>query len=310
MPFNRELDFEYGRVQRLSPLVRRVIAHNPGPYTFHGTGTYLVGNGDVAVIDPGPAQPAHVAAILEATDGERISHLLVTHTHRDHSPACAALQAATGAPTLGFGPHPRHEGWRQVEEGADYAFEPDLPLRDGERVLVREAGWTLGAIHTPGHTSNHLCFALAEEQALFCGDHVMGWSTSVIAPPDGHMGDYLASLRRLRGRGERIYYPTHGAPIDDPQSLLAAYLAHRERREREVLACLAGGPQVIPEMVHSMYPGLDRRLLPAAGCSVLAHLLLLIEQRRVRTDGDASLETVFELIADRSAPGPDGESFA
>ena len=293
IPFNRTLEFEYGRVQRLSPLVRRVIAHNPGPYTFHGTGTYLVGNGEVAVIDPGPAQPAHVAALLEATAEERITHLLVTHTHRDHSPACVSLHAATGAPTLGFGPHPRHAGWQAVEEGADYDFEPAIRLHDGER--IDGDGWTLIALHTPGHTSNHLCFALPEEQALFCGDHVMGWSTSVIAPPDGDMGAYLASLRRLRGRTDRIYYPTHGAPIDDPPTMLDAYLAHREQREREVLACLRDGARVIPEMVHRMYPDLDRRLLPAAGCSVLAHLLLLVEQRRVRCDGPATLESVYEL---------------
>ncbi len=301
IPFDRTLEFEYGRPQQLSPLVRRVIARNPGPFTFHGTGTYLVGNGEVAVIDPGPAQPAHVAAILEATEGERITHLLVTHTHRDHSPACGALHAATGAPTLGFGPHARNEGWQEVEEGADYEFQPELRLREGERVTG--TGWTLVALHTPGHTSNHLCFALDQERALFCGDHVMGWSTSVIAPPDGHMGDYLASLQRLRGRGDRVFYPTHGAPIAEPERMLEAYLAHRAHREQQVLACLAEGVRVIPEMVHRMYPGLDRRLLPAAGCSVLAHLALLVEQGRVAASDGATLESIYSLIGrDRNGP--------
>ena len=280
-------------MDRLSTRVRRVIAHNPGPYTFHGTGTYIVGNGEVAVIDPGPAQPAHVAALLEALGDERVSHILVTHTHRDHSPAAASLKAATGAPTLGFGPHHRHEGWQQVEEGADFEFEPDLRLLDGERVAGGD--WSLESVHTPGHTSNHLCFALTEEGALFCGDHVMGWSTSVIAPPDGDMGAYLASLRRLLQRAEQVYYPTHGAPIREPRRLVEAYLRHREDRERQVLDCLADGIGVVPEMVHRMYPGLDRRLLPAAGCSVLAHLLLLFDQGRVSCDGRPTLESEYRL---------------
>jgi len=294
IPFDRSLEFQYGRVDRLSPLVRRVIAHNPGPYTFHGTGTYLVGNGEVAVIDAGPAQAAHVAAILEATEGETITHLLVTHTHRDHSPAATALKATLGIATHGYGPHPRHDGWEQVEEGADYDFVPDVTLRDGE--AIHGEGWTLTTLHTPGHTSNHLCFALGEERALFCGDHVMGWATSVIAPPDGDMGDYLRSLRKLLARDERIYFPTHGAPIVDPQLMVAAYIAHREQRERQILECLSAGITVIPEMVHRMYPGLDRRLLRAAGCSVLAHLLLLLEHGRVRSADGATLESVYELV--------------
>lgn len=293
IPFDRTLEFEYGRVDRLTPLVRRVIAHNPSPFTFHGTGTYLVGNGEVAVIDPGPAQPAHVAALLEAMDGEQVSHIVVTHTHRDHSPAAATLEALTGAPTHGYGPHPRHEGWQQVEEGADYDFVPDVRLHDGERLAGGD--WTLQAVHTPGHTSNHLCFALAEERALFCGDHVMGWSTSVIAPPDGDMGAYLHSLRRLLMRDDRRYYPTHGAPVEAPHELVRAFIRHRERREQQVLECLADDVSVVPEMVHRMYPGLDRRLLPAAGCSVLAHLLLLFEQGRVHCEGSPTLESVYTL---------------
>lgn len=291
IPFVRELEFEYGLVSRLSPLVRRVIAHNPGPFTFHGTGTYIIGNGEVAVVDPGPNQAAHVEALVEALDGETVSHLLVTHTHRDHSPAAAPLKALTGAPTLAFGRHPRIEGAERVEEGADYEFAPDMTLVDGE--LVRGSGWTMEVLHTPGHTSNHLCFSLREEHALFCGDHVMGWSTTVIAPPDGDMRAYLLSLRRLLQHDERVYYPTHGAPIHQPQEMVRAFIAHREARERQVLACLADDVKVIPEMVHRMYPGLDRRLLRAAGCSVLAHLLLLVEEGRAGCDGPPTLESIY-----------------
>ena len=245
IPFVRDLAFDYGVAEQVSPLIRRIIAHNPSPFTFYGTGTYIVGRGSVAVIDPGPALSEHVDAILAALPGETVSHLLITHTHRDHSPAAAALQAATGAPTYGFGPHgARRDAGGEVEEGADRDFVPDVALGDGAR--LEGAGWTLEAVHTPGHTSNHLCYALTEEGALFSGDHVMGWSTSVIAPPDGDMAAYMSSLRRCLARSDRIYWPTHGPPITEPARHVAAFLAHREEREQQIIACLEAGIERIP----------------------------------------------------------------
>jgi glyoxylase-like metal-dependent hydrolase (beta-lactamase superfamily II) len=199
--FHRDMEFEYGKAATLSPMVRRVIARNPSTFTFHGTGTYIVGRGKVAVIDPGPEDAAHVAALLNAVRGETVTHILVTHTHGDHSPASAALKAATGAPTFGFGPHPTRPD-QQPDQGGDYAFRPDVTVGDGD--VIDGDGWTFAALHTPGHISNHLCFALAEERSLFSGDHVMGWSTSVISPPDGSMADYFASLRKLLPRDELL----------------------------------------------------------------------------------------------------------
>jgi glyoxylase-like metal-dependent hydrolase (beta-lactamase superfamily II) len=294
IPFVRDMQFEYGRPDVLSPLIRRVVARNPGPFTSHGTGTYIIGRGRVAVVDPGPALSEHVDALLEAVRGETVTHLLVTHTHLDHSPAAAALREATGAPTYAFGPHARRPDAERVEEGADHDFVPDEVVHDG--ALLRGDGWTVQALHTPGHTSNHVCFALREERALFCGDHVMGWSTSVIAPPDGDMAAYLDSLARLAGRDEAIYYPTHGPPITEPARLVQAFIDHRHERERQIIGCLRDGVTVIPEMVHRMYPGLDRRLHRAAGCSVLAHLVHMVDTGTVRCDGRPAIESVYRLI--------------
>src|SRR5690606_2216464 len=249
IPFVKELDFAYGTIAQFSPLVRRVIARNPSAFTFHGTGTYVVGRpgGRVAVIDPGPDDDAHIDALLDALRGDTVSHILITHTHRDHSPGAARLKEVTGAPTYAYGPHPLPRGGIAVEEGGDHDFRPDHLLEDGTR-LVGD-GWTMSALHTPGHISNHLCFALEEERALFSGDHVMGWSTTVISPPDGNMTDYYNSLRRLLPREDRRYYPTHGAPIDerttgrDPQRFVEALLAHRMGRETQIIDCLTrNGP--------------------------------------------------------------------
>ena len=233
IPFVRDLEVTYGRVERISPLIRRVVARNPSPFTYTGTGTYIVGHGEVAVIDPGPLQDDHVAALLAALAGERVSHILVTHTHSDHSPAATPLKDATGAPTYGFGPHGsgRPDPDVRVEEYGDRAFRPDHQLRDGAAIMGE--GWRLEALHTPGHTSNHLCFALAQERALFSGDHVMGWSTSVISPPDGDMQAYMRSLKRLLERDDAIYRPTHGPPITEPRRHVEALIAHREKREAE-----------------------------------------------------------------------------
>ena len=280
-PFDRSLDFEYGAAARASPLVRRVIARNPGPFTFHGTGTYIVGHGTVAVIDPGPALDSHVEALAAALDGETVSHILVTHTHVDHSPAAARLKALTGAPTFGYGPHGADRGV-PVEEGGDFDFTPDRAMRDGD--TATGPGWTLRAVHTPGHTSNHLCFALAEENALFSGDHVMGWSTTVVSPPDGDMAAYMASLDKLRARADGLYYPTHGAPIANPGPFVKALAAHRRAREAQILRALGDGPETVPGLVRRLYAGLDPRLRGAAGRSVLAHLIHLADTGRAASD--------------------------
>ena len=294
IPFVKEMSFEYGVIERVSPMIRRVVARNPGPYTFHGTGTYVVGHGEVAVIDPGPAIEAHVDALLAALDGETVTHQLITHTHLDHSPAARLLGQATGAPTYGFGPHGAGGEAPAVEEGADRDFVPDVVLGNGG--VVEGAGWRVGAIHTPGHTSNHLCFALDGEGALFSGDHVMGWSTSVIAPPDGDMAAYRASLASLLERDDQVYWPTHGPPIRAPGRHVRAFLDHRAERERQVLACLAEGVTTIADMVAPMYPELPAGLAPAARRSVLAHLIELVDRGAVACDSAPEEDVAFEVV--------------
>ena len=274
----------YGLTETLSPLVRRVLARNPSPFTYLGTGTYIVGRGTVAVIDPGPDKPEHVAALIAAVAGETVSHILVTHTHNDHSPAAPALAAATGAPILGCAPLVLRDDGPRADAGFDPTYAPDGVLASGDSVAG--PGWTLTALHTPGHTSNHLCFALAEERALFSGDHVMGWSTTVVAPPDGDMAAYMASLALLLDRDDLRYYPTHGAPVEEPQRFVRGLLSHRRQRETQILTALGQGPSTIPAMVAAMYVGVDPRLHPAAGLSVLAHLIDMRARARVAQDGD------------------------
>jgi glyoxylase-like metal-dependent hydrolase (beta-lactamase superfamily II) len=281
--FDRTLDFAYGAVAVLTPLIRRVVARNGGPFTLHGTGTYIVGRGTVAIIDPGPDLDEHVEALLSAVEGETVSHLLVTHTHRDHSPAARRLKARLGTPTYGFGPHGGARGDEAVEEGADHDFTPDVRIGHGD--MIDGPGWSFEAVHTPGHTSNHLCFALKEESALFCGDHVMGWSTTVVSPPDGGMRAYRASLAALLARDETIYWPTHGGPVRDPKRHVAALIEHRAEREAQILACLSDGVATIPEIVRILYRDVDPRLHGAAGRSVLAHLIELVERGVVACDG-------------------------
>ena len=293
IPFNKRLEFSYGVADRVSPLIRRVVAENPSAFTFHGTGTYIVGTGKVAVIDPGPDIAAHVDALVASLDGETVSHIVITHTHIDHSPAAKLLKALTGAATYGFGPHGGGRDSETVEEGADRDFAPDHVIRDGD--VITGDGWTLEAVHTPGHTSNHLCFGLREENALFSGDHVMGWSTTVVSPPDGDMFAYMNSLEKLLARSEGLYYPTHGAPITDPPPYVAALLDHRHDREEQILACLAGGISHIPDMVARMYADIDKRLHHAAGRSVLAHLIHMVETGRVVSDGKPAAETTYRL---------------
>jgi glyoxylase-like metal-dependent hydrolase (beta-lactamase superfamily II) len=274
----------YGHLAPRSPLVRRLLAHNPSPFTFTGTGTFVVGQGTVAVIDPGPADPAHVAALIEGLKGETVSHIVITHTHMDHSPAAPALAAATGAKIVGCAPLVLSDDGPRADAGFDATYAPDLVMQEGDS--VSGPGWTLTAVATPGHTSNHLCFALPQEKALFTGDHVMGWSTTVVAPPDGDMAAYMASLAKLLDRDDAIYHPTHGEPVTDPQRFVRGLITHRKQRENQILKLLGDGPQAIPAMVAVMYAMVDKRLHPAAGRSVLAHLIDLEARGRVARSGD------------------------
>jgi glyoxylase-like metal-dependent hydrolase (beta-lactamase superfamily II) len=273
----------YAEVEQLSPLVRRMLARNPSPFTFTGTQTYIVGRGEVALIDPGPDLAEHVDAVLGAIDGERVTAILCTHTHRDHSPASRAVAAATGAEIVGCAPVAFDDDGPRADESFDAEYRPDRILGDGERVAG--AGWTLEAVATPGHTSNHLAFALSEEEALFSGDHVMGWSTTVVAPPDGDMADYMESLELLLGRGDRVYYPAHGPAVEDPQDHVRRLIAHRRGREAQILGELEAGRSRIEEIVPRLYADVDPRLHPAAGRSVLAHLIDLERRGEVRGDG-------------------------
>jgi glyoxylase-like metal-dependent hydrolase (beta-lactamase superfamily II) len=275
----------YGHLAPRSPLVRRLLAHNPSPFTFTGTGTFVVGQGTVAVIDPGPADPAHIAALIEGLKGETVSHIVITHTHMDHSPAAPALAAATGAEIVGCAPLVLSDDGPRADAGFDATYAPDRIMSDGDS--VSGPGWTLTAVATPGHTSNHLCFALEEEKALFTGDHVMGWSTTVVAPPDGDMAAYMASLAKLLDRDDAIYHPTHGEPVTDPQRFVRGLITHRKQRENQILKLLGDGPQAIPAMVAVMYAMVDKRLHPAAGRSVLAHLIDLEARGRVVRSGDS-----------------------
>ena len=273
-----------GQAQSLHPLVRRVLAPNASPFTYSGTQTYLVGRGEVAVIDPGPAEAAHVEAILAATRGETVTHILCTHTHHDHSPASRPLQAATGAPIIGCAPLALDDDGPRSDAAFDAGYAPDRVLADGERVAGSD--WTLAAVATPGHTSNHLCYALPEADALFTGDHVMGWSTTVVSPPDGDMAAYMASLELLIGREDGVYYPAHGEPVSNPRRYVRGLLGHRKQREGQILRLLGRGEHRIPGMVAQMYVGIDSRLHAAAGRSVLAHLLDLNARGLVVQEGE------------------------
>ena len=279
-------DLPTGLAEQVEPLVARVLASNPSPYTYSGTQTYLVGAGaDRAVIDPGPAEPDHIDAIVAAAAGAKITAILCTHTHRDHSPAAGPLAKRTGAPIVGCAPLALDDDGPRADAAFDTAYAPDRVLADGERVTGD--GWTLEAVATPGHTSNHLCFALIESRALFTGDHVMAWSTTVVSPPDGDMGDYMKSLARLQKRDDRVYYPAHGRPADKPQQLVRGMMGHRKQRERQIMKLLGSAPAAIPDMVAEMYRGLDPRLTGAAGRSVLAHLEDLARRGEVVARGDS-----------------------
>lgn len=285
IPYVREFEPNYGERVAVTPLISRVVANNPGPFTFKGTGVYIVGDKDVAVIDPGPDMPEHVAALKRALAGKRITHILVTHCHNDHSPAAKPLKQWSGAKTYAFGPHgrTRDEFEAKVEAGGDMEFMPDIRVKDGE--IIKANGFSFECVHTPGHTSNHMCFALKEEKALFTGDHIMGWSTTVVTPPDGDMTEYMASVTKLQARDDRILYPTHGGPVTDPKPFLAAYLEHRYERETQILDAIKDGLDTIPVMVARIYASVDKGLHPAASRSVLAHLIKLEAEGRVTHEG-------------------------
>lgn len=293
IPFVRLTDFEYGRRDQLSPLVQRVIADNPGPFTYTGTGVYIIGDTSVAVIDPGPNTEKHSAALDKALEGRTVSHVLVTHHHIDHSPLAKPLAAKHGCDVHGFGlqPEPPQDGEVRLEAGDDLSFMPDIEIRDGH--VIKGDGWTLEAIHTPGHTSNHLCFTLHEENTLFSGDHIMGWSTSVVSPPDGDMGDYLQSLYTVLDRDFDIIRPTHGTEITDTRAFVQAYIDHRIAREAQIMGALEDGLSDIGEIVAKLYTHVDKRLHPAAAHSVLSHIIHMRKTDRVIADGPDGLRQSY-----------------
>ncbi|MEM7767901.1 MAG: MBL fold metallo-hydrolase [Pseudomonadota bacterium] len=297
IPFVREIDVEYGRVDRVSPLVRRVIANNPGAFTYTGTGVYIIGHGEVAVIDPGPLIDEHLEALKRALEGETVTHVVVTHSHMDHSPLAHPLAEWAGCKVYAKGPAIPTESEVRMEAGDDLSFKPHQTIGDGW--TASGPGWTLEAIETPGHTSNHVCYALHEENALFSGDHVMGWSTTVISPPDGDMAAYLASLEKVRDRGFAVIWPTHGPPVtDDPSGFIQAYIDHRRGREAAIIARMEAGDETIPDMVKVIYATVDSKLHPAACHSVLGHMIQLVKDGRVRTpDAAPGVKSPYRLVA-------------
>jgi glyoxylase-like metal-dependent hydrolase (beta-lactamase superfamily II) len=298
IPFEKQLDLQPGRVDEVLPGVRRILCNNPSAFTYKGTVSYILGRGKVAIIDPGPEDEAHIAALLDAVRGETVTHILVTHTHRDHSPAVPRIKAATGAEVLAEGPHrpsrPLNIGEAPLLDAAnDIDFRPDRALADGE--IVSGNGWTVEAVTTPGHTANHMAFAYREGNILFSGDHVMAWSTPVVAPPDGAMSDYMASLEKLRDRTETVYFPGHGPAVRNAPRFVSAYILHRKARDASIINQLAKGEADIPALVAAIYSTLDSRLVKAAGMSVLAHLEDLVARGTVATDGAPSIEGRYRL---------------
>jgi glyoxylase-like metal-dependent hydrolase (beta-lactamase superfamily II) len=298
IPFDKTLDLAPDTVDEVMPGVRRVMADNPGPFTFKGTMSYIIGRGKVAIIDPGPADEKHVAALLDAVRNETVTHIFVTHTHRDHSPAVPAIKKATGAIVYAEGPHrtarPLRIGeQKRLDSSGDLDFRPDVMLKDGE--VVTGDNWSIEAITTPGHCANHMAYALKDTDVLFAGDHVMGWATTIVAPPDGAMSDYMASLNKLAKRPEQIYFPGHGPAIKEATRFVNYLILHRKAREDSILHRLAKGPADIPSIVRASYIGIDPRLVGAAGLSVLAHLEDLVTRGAVATDGVPAIDRVYRL---------------
>jgi glyoxylase-like metal-dependent hydrolase (beta-lactamase superfamily II) len=299
IPLDKNFSLMPGKVDEVVPGVRRLVANNPGPFTFTGTVSYIVSRGEVAVIDPGPLDEKHIAALLDAVRGETVTHIFVTHTHRDHSPAVAPIKAATGALVLAEGQHRPARALHfnelpRLDASNDVEFKPDRSLADGD--VVRGAGWTIEAVATPGHTANHMAFALREANLLFSGDHVMAWSTPVVAPPDGSMSDYMASLHKLARRAEPIYLPGHGGMVRDAPRFVRSYIHHRRAREASILRRLRRGEADIPAIVQASYLGLDPRLVKAAGLSVLAHLEDLVARGIVATEGEPTFEGRYRFL--------------
>lgn len=329
IPHVYDIDVEYGRCDQVNPRLRRVTANNPSKFSYKGSGTYIVGRGAVAVIDPGPRDEKHIDAIVDAVTGEQVTHILVTHTHGDHSPGAALLKARLGGdiPTYGYGPHPvsaeQEKAWHEantdppdpeldkldeeeskekqsshpeMEEGADYAYAPDVVVAHGARITGE--GFEFQALHTPGHIGNHLCFALADPHGsiVFTGDHIMGWSTTIVPPLTGNMKAYMSSLQLLLDRDDAVYYPTHGPGITETRRYVEALYAHREQREQQVLAHLAQGPQTIQRMVKTMYATVDKRLWKPAARSVMSQLEKLIEEgRAVCDDATPTIRSTYAL---------------
>jgi hydroxyacylglutathione hydrolase len=298
IPFNKNLNLAPDTVEEVMPGVRRVMANNPGPFTFKGTISYIIGRGKVAIVDPGPADDAHIGALIDAVKGETVTHIFVTHTHRDHSPAVPAVKAITGATVYAEGVHraarPLHIGENNpLDSSGDRDFKPDVTLKDGE--VVSGDGWSIEAVTTPGHTANHMAYAFKDKNVLFAGDHVMAWATTIVAPPDGAMSDYMASLRKLARRPEQIYFPGHGPAINDAPRFVNYYILHRQAREDSILHRLAKGATDIPTIVRAIYIGIDPRLTGAAGMSVLAHMEDLVVRGIVETDGAPAIDGVFRL---------------
>jgi len=293
--FRTTMNFAYGVPRELAPGVVRIVANNPGPFTFKGTNTYLIGDKDLALIDPGPEDQVHLAAILAAIGGRKLSHIVITHTHRDHTDGLPALLAATGAKTAGFGRSAREGATKQISpsgsEFVDQDFNPDVLLADGSRLTGD--GWSLTALHTPGHAPDHLCLALDGTKVLFSGDHVMGWNTSVIAPPEGSMSDYMAALERLGQRDDELYLPGHGGQVTAPQRLVKAFLLHRRMREQAILECIRSGTNTVRAIVPAIYRDLNPKLVNAASLSVLAHVEHLIARGLVGCEGPPSADRVL-----------------
>jgi glyoxylase-like metal-dependent hydrolase (beta-lactamase superfamily II) len=298
LAFNRSVDVDYGVAQEVAPGVRRIVANNPGPYTFLGTNTYVVGSGEVAVIDPGPADERHLKAVADAIKGERLVHILITHSHRDHCDGARGLQALASGEIASFGPTGTERGAGApglIYDFVDPSFVPDRTLADGD--TVKGNSFALDVLHLPGHAPDHLCFALVGKRTVFTGDHVMGWNTTVIAPPEGNLGMFLTSLERLMQRHDKMFLPAHGGRIQTPQRVVRAYIMHRKWREQTILACLDDGVCTIPRIVERLYGTLDAGLKEAAALSVLAHLEHLIGRELVAAEGASGILNACYLRA-------------
>lgn len=295
---NQEFEPHYGTAVEIASGVRRIVANNPGPMTFKGTGTFIIGDKQLAVIDPGPDDDAHLDALIKAIGSATLTHILITHTHLDHSPLAARLKEITGAETYGVGPHGLRKAGPSssvkslgLEGSGDMDFVPDNVIGHGD--IIEGAGFNFECVFTPGHSANHMAFAYDRHKAMFVGDLVMGWATSVVAPPDGNMAEYMASLRMVRGRDDKIYWPTHGAPIEAPERVVKGYITHRKMRENAILKTLASGPHEIKDVVHKIYKGLNPKLHGAAGMSVLAHMEHLHVQDKIEFDGKLGLDATY-----------------